>query len=240
MKTTSFLKALTLSSIATFFLGFLTSCDGGDDPTPTEKKWVTAYQNITLGNQKNYTDGHFLKLKTGESVKLENVSGQQEYMAFMIFTDYGVNNTYLTFPANAADAATFKNELATNRLFVQPNVGLNNWATAKMTNGMIYKVTNISAADFSSLVSSKDWATFDTYFKKCNGGQELLSFKLNYDLEPTAGNLYLLQFNGLVRAIMYAKSYVKKADGSTAFTFDIVIESREFNAKLDLAKNLQP
>ncbi len=238
MKTTYLIKLFMLSRIAAFFLGFFTSCNGGDEPT--DKKWVTAYQNITLGNQKNYTDGHFLKLKTGESVKLENVGGQEAFMAFMIFTDYGVNNTYLTFPANAADAATFKNELATNRLFTQPTVGLNNWGTAKMTNGMIYKVSAITAADFTNLVSTKDWNAFDIYFKKCNGNEEFLSYRLSYDLEPTAGNFYLLQFNGLVRAIMYAKSYVKKADGSTAFTFDIVVESREANAKLDLAKNLQP
>ena len=237
MKTKSY-KLCMLSSIAALLIGFLSSCS--DDKTVTDKKWVTAYQNITLGNQKNYTDGHFLKLKTGESVKLENVSGQEESLAFMIFTDYGVNNTYLTFPANAADAATFKTELAANRLFVQPNVGLNNWNSAKMVNGMIYKVSAISAAEFNNLSASKDWNAFDAYFKKANGGEEFLSYRLHYDLEPTAGNIYLLQFNGLVRAILYAKSYVKKADASTAFTFDMVVESREANAKLDLAKNLQP
>ena len=105
---------------------------------------------------------------------------------------------------------------------------------------MIYKVSAISAAEFNNLSASKDWNVFDAYFKKANGGEEFLSYRLHYDLEPTAGNICLLQFNGLVRAILYAKSYVKKADASTAFTFDMVVESREANAKLDLAKNLQP
>ena len=153
-----------LSSIAALFIGFLSSCS--DDKTVTDKKWVTAYQNITLGNQKNYTDGHFLKLKTGESVKLENVSGQEESLAFMIFTDYGVNNTYLTFPANAADAATFKTELAANRLFVQPNVGLNNWNSAKMVNGMIYKVSAISAAELRTCLHPRIGTSLMPILKK--------------------------------------------------------------------------
>lgn len=128
----------------------------------------------------------------------------------MIFTDYGVNNMYLTFPANAADAATFKTELAANRLFVQPNVGLNNWNSAKMVNGMIYKVSAISAAEFNNLSASKDWNVFDAYFKKPT---EAKSFSLTVCI--TIWNLPPEIFTccnsmAWVRAILYAKSYVKK------------------------------
>ena len=234
MKTKHFLS-LTIAVLLAY--GF-TACNPNDEVT-AGKKWVTAFQNITLGNQFNTTNGHFLKLKTGESVKLENVGGQEQYMAFMIFTDYG-GNCNITFPADAADATAYPSTLATNRLFTQASVGLNYWDAAKMVNGMIYKVSDITAADFNNLVSSKNWTLFDTYFKKCNGDQEYLGYKLHYDLTPTAGNIYLLQFNKLVRAIMYAKSYVAKADGSSAYTFDIVVESRSENANLDLAKYLQP
>ncbi|MGI6048003.1 MAG: hypothetical protein ACOYEG_08365 [Petrimonas sp.] len=212
-----------------------TSCD--EDPI-SDKKWVTVYQNITLGNQLNYTNGHFLKLKTGESVKLENVTGQEQYMAFLIYTDYG-GNCNITFPANAADATAYPTTLKTNRLFVQANVGLNHWDAAKMVNGMIYKTSKMTAADFSKLTSSKDWAQFDAAFRDNNGGNEYMNH-LSYALTPSAGNVYLLQFNGVVRAIMCAKSYVVKGDGSSAFTFDIIVESRETNAGLNSAKYLQP
>ncbi len=226
--------------IMVLFGGVFTSCSKKDEPVASEKKWITVYQNITLGNQHNITNGHFLKLKTGESVKLESVFAQQEYMALMIFTDYGINNTYLTFPANAADAATFKDELKTNRLFVQPSAGLNYWNTAKMTNGMVYQAPIMTANDFNNIIASKDWAVFDLNFKKNNGDEEKLSYKLAYELEPQGGDIFLLQFNGLVRAILYVKSYVKKADNSTALTFDIIIESRASYTQFDMAKNLQP
>lgn len=234
MKTTLF-HFFLLCGISALFADIFISCD--DDPA-SGKKWVTAFQNITLGNQLNTTNGHFLKLKTGESVKLENVGGQEQYMAFLIYTDYG-GNCNITFPADAADATAYPATLATNRLFTQANVGLNFWDAPKMVNGMIGNAFKMTAADFAKLASSKDWAQFDTAFRNNNGGEEYLN-ELSYALTPTAGNVYLVQFNGLVRAIMCAKSYVPKADGSTAYTFDIIVESREENAGLDLAKYLQP
>ncbi len=226
---------LLLCGIIAFLAGSFTSCD---DPV-AGKKWVTAYQNITLGNQLNYTNGHFLKLKTGESVKLENVGGQEQYMVFLIYTDYG-GNCNITFPADAADATAYPAMLKTNRLFTQETVGLNFWDAAKMVNGMIYKVSKMTAVDFSKLAASKDWAQFDAAFRNDNTGEEFLSYRLSYSLTPSAGEVYLLQFNGVVRAIMCAKSYVTKADGSSAYAFDLLVESREENAGLDLAKYLQP
>lgn len=236
MKTKLF-NFLMLCGIIVLLTSYFISCDDDDNPA-SDKKWVTAYQNITLGNQLNYTNGHFLKLKTGETVKLENVAGQEQYMAFLIYTDYG-GNCNITFPSDAADATAYPTTLATNRLFTQVNVGLNYWGATKMVNGMIYKTSKMTAADFSKLATSKDWAQFDAAYRNDNGGKEFLN-SLSYQLTPTAGNVYLLQFNGVIRAIMCAKNYVAKQDGSSAYTFDIIVESREENAGLNLAKYLQP
>ena len=61
---------------------------------------------------------------------------------------------------------------------------------------------------------------------------------MEYAMNPTAGIIYLVQFNNLVRGILLVKS-VKKGDVAS-LVFDLILEGRSDYADIDLAKQLQP
>ena len=61
---------------------------------------------------------------------------------------------------------------------------------------------------------------------------------MEYAMNPTSGQIYLVQFNNLVRGILLVKS-VKKGD-IASLVFDLILEGRSVYADIDLAKQLQP
>lgn len=203
--------------------------DADTEEIQESKRWIVLHKNITLGNQDNDTVGHFLKLKTGEAVKVSEAKGQEEYLAMMLFTEYGDSHSILTFPANAEDASAYGG-LDKNRLFSQNPGGLRFWAPEKTTGGMIFKTDEINAADFNRIAKSADPAAFDQAFRKANNGKENLSYKSQYELSMNTGQIYIVQFNNLVRGIMLIKSM--KGGKKATVAFDLLVEGREeFNPK---------
>ncbi|MGI6521438.1 MAG: OmpA family protein [Fermentimonas sp.] len=203
--------------------------------TTGDKRWIVYYTDIALGNQGNNTLGHFLKPKTGESVKVDEAIGQEEFLAMLIFTEKGYMK--LTFPSDAEKASAYK-EFDKNPLFSQQPGGLQSWPAEKMNSGMLYEAKGLDAVEFNKLAKSKDPAHFDQWFRQCNSGDEKLQFKMEYAMNPTSGQIYLVQFNNLVRGILLVKS-VKKGD-IASLVFDLILEGRSVYADIDLAKQLQP
>jgi len=206
-----------------------------DNEVLGDKRWILYYKDIALENQNNNTLGHFLKPKTGESVKLDEAKGQEEFLAMLIFTEKGY--VKFTFPADAEKASAYK-EFDKNPLFSQQTGGLQSWPAEKMNNGMLCEARGLDAVEFNKLAKSKDPANFDQWFRKCNNGEEKLRFKMEYAMNPSAGIIYLVQFNNLVRGILLLKSVKEGADAS--LVFDLILEGRSDYADIDLAKNLQP
>ena len=103
---------------------------------------------------------------------------------------------------------------------------------------MLYEARGFDAVEFNKLAKSTDPANFDQWFRKCNNGEEKLRFKMEYAMNPSAGIIYLVQFNNLVRGILLLKSVKEGADAS--LVFDLILEGRSDYIDIDLAKNLQP
>ncbi len=211
-----------------------TTTDSANPASANDKRWILYYKNIVLGNQGNNTNGHFLKLKTGETVTVDEAKGQEEFLAMLFFTEKGY--TLLTFPANAEDASTYR-EFEANRLFSQKQGGLQSWPPEKMTGGVIKQTEKIDAVTFNEIAQSKDPVRFAKAFANANGDEENLR-GLSYDISIAAGKIYLVQFNNLVRGILLIKSAKSAANGSLAF--DLIVEGRQSFTELDLAKYLQP
>lgn len=214
--------------------------DKGTNTTVVDEKWITAYKNVTLGSQGNPNYGPFFKPQTGEVLKLGETAGIEEFVGMVFFRSAG-DYTYFTFPADAEAADAYPHP--TNPIFVDNPNGLNYWPQPKMVNGMITNPSpDISMVTFNELATSLDAAKFDQTFRNSNLSygepQEFLAYKVSYELNPDAGQVYLAQFNKSVRAIILVKNVVSAENGS--ITFDILIESRKSYEKLDLTKNIQP
>lgn len=229
----NFIKTVFLCTLVSFFV--FTSCSPKDDEDPEARK-ITVYRGITLGSQNaDVTSGNFLNTKTGVSVPLSQVTDKlQANLAMVFFTDYGVNNKYLTFPANMEDAATFKNELATNRLFSTNPGGIKYWTTSNLNSGTITKAYNgstyMDASLFESVASSGSWDTFSSQYEEYNK-----SGSLNYTLDPKSGNVFSVTINGTVRALLYVK-----VCNAQSILFDLIIESRAKYSKVENAARIMP
>lgn len=214
---------------------FITSCDKDEDNTPTT--WVASYSSVTIGAQNNYTYGHFFMSQTGGVVAVENTSGQEAYLGLMFFTTESGASTYLTFPGDGAEAGT--SETSNSRLFTQDPGGIDTWPAASIVSGMINKC-DLTSLEFDNLKNSITWALFDETFRDQNNDAEYLSYKKNYVLTPEAGEVYLAQFNGIVRAIIRVKTVVTAGTNGASITFDIIVEGRDAFSSSSGAKYLQP
>lgn len=218
-------------------LSLTTSCKK-DDTEVAPTTWVTIYTNAVLGDQNNTTNGHFFQPQTGQSIAIENVGTQQRSIAMLFFTESGGANSFLTFPADGTSASTFGT--STIRLFTQNPGGINHWDQTTLNSGKIYKSTLLDATHFNDLTTG-GWTKFDAAFKESNSGNEYLSqYKLNYELNPAVGNVYLVQFNGLVRAIICIKGIVTSGANGGNIRFDMIIEGRDIYKNNSEVNLLQP
>lgn len=213
---------------------FVAGCKKDDEP----RRWVAAYTNVNLGDQANLTTGHFFQPSTGQSVLLENTANVQKTLAMMFFTETGGANQFLTFPANGENASTWGT--ANIRLFTQNPDGLNFWNHADMVSGMIYAPPSTTTDQFDALMASRDWKAFDDFFTSKNASSPNLEFKAHYRLRPTAGDVYLVQFNGLVRAVLCVRNVVPSSSTGGSIRFDIIVEGREIWENNNNARHLQP
>ncbi|HEX2955645.1 MAG TPA: hypothetical protein VHO70_02365 [Chitinispirillaceae bacterium] len=221
-------KILSILSLCIFII----SC-GEDEP----QTWVGCYSSITLGAQDNYSIGHFFKPQTGEVVAVENTAGQEKYLGLMFFTESDGTNSWLTFPADGASAAVFSADK--NRLFIQTPGGTSTWPAASIVSGMINKCS-LTSVEFDNLMSTATWGNFDKVFKTNNNNKEYLEYKKNYVLTPESGDVYLAQFNGIVRAIICVKTVVKTGSNGGSITYDIIVEGKDAYSNSSSAKYLQP
>jgi hypothetical protein len=234
------MKKCNLKLCAIYFLflvPFLAVSCKKDSSTPSSTGWIASYSNISIGAQDNTTQGNFFKPQTGATVKLENSLTQLQHLGLMFFTESGGANTFLTFPGNGADATTFGTSGI--RLFTQANVGINFWPNDSMVTGEIYK-SSLTSLEFDNVVTSKSWSTFDQTFVNANHGDEYLSYKSDYELDPSAGKVYLVQFNGLVRAIMCVRNVVSSSASGGSIKFDIIVEGHTKYAASSSAKYIMP
>jgi len=209
-------------------------CKKEDEP----RRWVAAYTNVTLGDQVNVTTGHFFRPSTGESVLVENTPNIPKNLAMMFFTENNGANQFLTFPANGENASTWGT--ANIRLFTQNPGGVNFWPQSDLVSGMVYAPSSTTVDQFETLFSNPDWKAFDSFFTSKNANSANLAFKPTWRLRPAAGNVYLIQFNGMVRAIMCVRNVVPSSANGGSIRFDIIVEGREIWENNNNAKHLQP
>jgi hypothetical protein len=228
--------ALNLTKVLYILMSclFVISCGEDEDEPQT---WVAFYSSITLGAQDNYTYGHFFKPQTGEVVAVENTVGQEKYLGLMFFTEGGGVNSWFTFPADGAEAAVYSAD--ENRLFVQDPGGTSTWPAASIVSGMINKCS-LTTVEFDNLVNTATWENFDKVFRTQNNDKEYLEYKKNYVITPESGDVYLAQFNGVVRAIICVKTVVKSGSNGASITFNIVVEGKDAYSNSSSAKYLQP
>jgi hypothetical protein len=211
-------------------------CKKDKDEEP--RKWVRSYSNVTLGDQHNVVAGHFFQPSIGSTVALESTTGVEKKLAMMFFTESGGSNTFLTFPANGETAATFGT--ADIRLFSQNPQGVSYWDNAEMVSGMVYKPASLTTALFDQFQESSDWDEFDQFFKNHNNDAQNLEFKATWRLNPSAGDVLLVQFQGYVRAIICVRNVVPSSDAGGSIRFDAIVEGKEIWEKNENAKDLQP
>ena len=205
-----------------------------EDVTENDR-WVVFYKNVKLENRENGENGSFLKPRTGESVRLEEVKGQEESLALLMYAD--TRATFFTFPADAANAGEFT-KFENSRLYQQESVGLKFWPQEKKVGGLAQKAQKLDVVWFNEVAKSGDPNAFDAAFKEENNGKEKIGNGSAYVISFKPGDVFLLQFNGTVRAILLVKTVVSEQLGT--FIFDLLVEGREEFTDIDLAQALQP
>jgi len=231
MKTTASIFSILFMAV----LFFCASCKK-DDVEPAN--WVASYTNIVLGDQNNSTNGHFLKSQTGEIINFQNALTEQKNLVMLFFTESGGANSFLTFPANGTEASTFGT--TDNQLFTNSQGGINLWDQAFLNSGMIHDGVSMTTTEFDALYASKDWTKFNNTYKDKNSGNENLAFKLHYTLNPKVGDVYLLQFNGTVRAIICIRNVLTSGSSGGNIRFDMIVEGRDIYTNNSNAKLIQP
>jgi hypothetical protein len=203
-----------------------------DDP---ERKWIESYSNIIVGAQNNTSIGHFFKPQTGQVVAVENTQDVEKYLALMFFTSSYGNSPVITFPADMGSTPV---SIDNNRLFTQVPGGVDSWPANSLVAGMINKC-DMTTADFDILKSTISWEKFNKAFSDNNNNDENLSYKKEYTLTPQVGEVFLTQFNGLVRAIICIRTVFSSGTNST-IKFDMIIEGRESFLNNANASCIQP
>jgi hypothetical protein len=203
-----------------------------DDP---ERNWIETYSNVIIGAQNNTSIGHFFKPQTGQVVAVENTVGMEKYLALMFYTSLYGNDPVITFPA---DRGLSNVSTDNNRLFTQEPGGVDSWPVNSFVAGLIYKC-DMTTANFDNLKNSVSWENFNNTFKQNNNNDENLSYKKGYILTPQVGEVYLTQFNGLVRAIICVRTVFSSGTNST-LKFDMIIEGRESFINNANASCIQP
>ncbi|NLO71482.1 MAG: hypothetical protein GX102_11215 [Porphyromonadaceae bacterium] len=232
MKKTTFTISMLLCLVAMCF----TSCKT-NEPDAFDQRWITSYQNVTIGSH-NFAGGNFLYLKTGKTVKLNAVTAENQKNLALFYPATNING-YICFPANADDPFDGAGGTPNTSLFTQNPQGVNHWNASGKTGGKIQITKTLTIQEFADLASLRDPKNFDALYRANNNntGKEFIS-GLTYTLNPKSGQTYLLDFNGLIRAIMWVKNASIGAGGS--ITFDLIVESRESYNRFDQTKHLQP
>lgn len=204
------------------------------------ERWIKTYRDVMMGDQSNNTHGQFLKTASGEVVPIEDADKFQKEIGFVFFTEYNANYATLTFPGNAAAAASYGTDDV--GVFTEKPGGMNYWEQGNLNSGEITIAATsdqeMSQVDFNTVATSNDWNEFSKTFRQYNSGSGKLSFTNKY--VHVAGNtVYMFQLDNTVRGFIYIKNLVPKSAKGGSLKFDMIIEgSNEYDN--NAAKILQP
>lgn len=233
-------KSLLVVAAMTVMVSF-TACRKKDNSDSRdifgEKRSITYYEDITMGFPENTEYGQFLYLQKGKDFILNDVTeAQQKYLA-MVTMVYASSSYYLTFPADASDAYPIGD--GSGKIFEQNPEGLFFWDKKNMNSGKIKVSKAFTTKHFDDLAKAKSPEIFDRMFRDYNGGKEFIhSSTFSYALDPQEGEIFLVQFNGLVRGFLRLNKVVSKNDG--IISFDLIVESRESYSKKRETMYIQP
>ena len=233
------------AAIATAIIaGLCIASYGQTKKLPAAKKpverWIKVYNNLMMGVQTNSSIGQFLKTATGEVIAVQDAERFQKEIAFVFFTEYGANYATLTFPGNAAAAASYGTDEIS--VFTESPGGMNHWEQGNLNSGYITWAStsdgDMSASDFNEVAESKSWANFSKMFSRFNSGSGKLSYVGNY-VHLATNNVYMFQLNNTIRGFIYEKNLTPKSAKGGSFKFDLIIEGSDEHKSSDV-KGLQP
>ncbi|MGE9310519.1 hypothetical protein ACLOAU_02680 [Niabella sp. CJ426] len=185
--------------------------------SPKEKtgKYVTLFQDIMMGDQKNTKFGPFFVPSTGQCVDIETANEIQQDVAMVFFSGYA-GAMILTFPANAkeADLSTSYDEID---IFKEDGMG--GWEQENINSGELYK-GSMSNAAFEKLMEDNSWKAFNAAYSNNMDGQYA-----NYT-NPSTG-VYCIKFSNSLRALMRVKNVIPKSAKGGSIKFDIIVENKK-------------
>ncbi|MGN7786842.1 hypothetical protein ACTJIJ_20080 [Niabella sp. 22666] len=185
--------------------------------SPKEKtgKYVTLFQDVMMGDQKNTKFGPFFVAATGQCIDIETANEMQGDVAMVLFSGYG-GALILTFPANAkeADLSTSYDEID---MFKEDGMG--GWEQENINSGELYK-GSMSNAAFEKLMEDNSWKAFNAAYSNNMNGQYA-----NYT-NPNTG-VYCIKFSNSLRALMRIKNVVPKSSKGGSIKFDIIVENKK-------------
>lgn len=183
-------------------------------------KTIIVYRDVVLGDQANEKYGAFFQPSTGQSVDLEAAGADPKSIHLVLFKEYG-STQVLTFPGNARDASAYKDEYANNPLFSDED-GVESWDDAN--SGEILE-SSMTQSKFNTIAEAASVKSFSAAFAAANGGSAKLS-TIHY-VWPKANNVYLIQMNDGLRAIMLVKNAVPTGSKGGSIKFDIILEVKD-------------
>lgn len=180
-------------------------------------KYVTYYQDVMMGDQKNTKYGPFFIPSLGQSVDVETADEMQKKVAMVLFSGYG-GALILTFPANAkeSDLSSSYDEID---MFKENEGGMGSWEQENINSGQLYK-GSMSDAAFEKLAETNSWKAFNTAYSNAMDG--MYSTYTN----PNTG-VYCIKFSTSLRALMRIKNVIPKSGKGGSIKFDIIIESKK-------------
>lgn len=212
-------KVAALLLLAALCLG---SCTKEDDEPITPRRWVKVYNNITLGDDENSSEGQFLKSRTGQVVKLQDAAPVRSELVLVYNVTYG-NTSYLSSPADMDAADPY--EPYEGPIYNAPGAGIDFWASNEKNSVEMHTVA-MPAAEYDQLANGSNWQNFDAAFRKYNDGDADLSFTAHEIYNPGVGEVYLIQINASLRCI--ARVTAASSSQTTGFlSFKLIIEGRE-------------
>ena len=223
---------LILSSITMITMS--TSCKKSDSTTTSTSDWVV-YDELTLGDQFSTSFGSFFKPQTGLAVSLSTASTEQPSIGLMFFTVQNGADYYLAFPAAASSLV----DTSSNTLFSESTYGVDYWSASNLVTGIITPCS-MSQSDFENLTSENSWSSFNQAFTTQNNNSANLSSGSKYVKNPAFGNVYLVQFNNLIRAIICLKSVISTSPYGGSLTLSALIEGKSSYESLAGAKYIMP
>jgi len=187
---------------------------GTSSPKEKSGKYVTYYQDIMMGDQKNTKFGQFFIPSSGQCVDIESANDMQKDVAMVLFNGYG-GTLILTFPANAKESDLSSSY---DEIDIFKEDGMAGWEQENINSGELYK-GSMSDAAFDQLAETNNWKSFNAAY--ANNMDGMYATYTN----PNTG-VYNIKFSNSLRALMRIKNVIPKSGKGGSIKFDIIVERR--------------